>query len=64
VAARGSLVEFERDGFRVRMPGSPLGLLGSPWALRRPAPRLGEHTQEVLGRPGAQDRVEAATAEG
>jgi len=31
-----------------RMPGSPVGMQGTPWKLRRPAPKLGEHTREVL----------------
>ena len=30
------------------MPGAPYVLSVTPWELRRPAPRLGEHTAEVL----------------
>ncbi len=30
------------------IPGRPLIMHDSPWELRRPAPRLGEHTAEVL----------------
>ncbi len=32
----------------VRLPGFPYKLLGTPAAVRRPPPRLGEHTEEVL----------------
>ena len=30
------------------MPGIPVGFARTPGAIRRPAPRLGEHTEEVL----------------
>jgi benzylsuccinate CoA-transferase BbsE subunit len=30
------------------MPGAPYAFSATPWELRRPAPRLGEHTDEVL----------------
>lgn len=29
-------------------PGAPIGLTRSPWALRTPAPRLGQHNEEVF----------------
>lgn len=32
----------------VTMPGAPFKLSETPWTLRRPAPRLGEHTEDVL----------------
>ena len=32
----------------MRQPGAPYKLGAAPWALRRPAPRLGEHNDEVL----------------
>ena len=32
----------------VRMPGAPYQFSATPWELRRPAPKLGEHTGEVL----------------
>jgi benzylsuccinate CoA-transferase BbsE subunit len=32
----------------VLMPGAPYKFSATPWELRRPAPRLGEHTDEVL----------------
>jgi benzylsuccinate CoA-transferase BbsE subunit len=30
------------------MPGAPYVFSETPWELRRPAPKLGEHTAEVL----------------
>lgn len=36
----------------VEMPGAPYIFSATPWELRRPAPRLGEHTDEVLGEMG------------
>ena len=32
----------------VLMPGAPYQLSATPWELRRPAPKLGEHTEEIL----------------
>jgi len=31
----------------LRMPGAPFRHSATPWAIRRPAPRLGEHNEEV-----------------
>lgn len=48
---RGFWVEVAgegRDDRPVRMPGAPYQFSETPWALRRPAPKLGEHTAEVL----------------
>ena len=39
----------------ITVPGAPYKLSATPWAIRRPAPRLGEHTEEVLGRLGVSD---------
>jgi crotonobetainyl-CoA:carnitine CoA-transferase CaiB-like acyl-CoA transferase len=33
---------------RAVMPGAPYRFSVSPWALRRPAPKLGEHTREIM----------------
>jgi crotonobetainyl-CoA:carnitine CoA-transferase CaiB-like acyl-CoA transferase len=38
----------------VTMPGAPYRFSASPWALRRPAPCLGQHTAEVLGEVGIE----------
>lgn len=48
VRERGSLMDVAIGGKPARMPGAPITLRGSPWSLRRTAPRLGEHTAEVL----------------
>lgn len=50
LAAREYFVDVEHpaSGRTLRMPGSPFKLTGSPIAPPRPAPRLGEHTAEVL----------------
>ena len=36
----------------VQIPGRPFQMPNSPWRLRRPAPLLGEHTDEVLAECG------------
>ena len=41
-------VEHAAHG-RIEVPGIPLHLLGTPGAVRRPPPMLGEHTSEILG---------------
>ena len=47
---RGFWAEVTGEGREepVRMPGAPYAFSATPWELRRPAPRLGEHTGEVL----------------
>jgi benzylsuccinate CoA-transferase BbsE subunit len=47
---RGFWVEITGEGRDepVKMPGAPYAFSATPWELRRPAPKLGEHTQEVL----------------
>ena len=47
----------------VRMTGFPMKLARTPCALRRPAPRVGEHAEEVLGELGYDaEAVRALTA--
>jgi crotonobetainyl-CoA:carnitine CoA-transferase CaiB-like acyl-CoA transferase len=47
--ARGFFVSFAHPrGSTLRMPGAPYQFSKTPWQLRRPAPRLGEHNGEVL----------------
>jgi crotonobetainyl-CoA:carnitine CoA-transferase CaiB-like acyl-CoA transferase len=41
----------------VKMPGRPLIMGKGGWALRRPAPRLGQHTEEVLREAGVANAV-------
>jgi crotonobetainyl-CoA:carnitine CoA-transferase CaiB-like acyl-CoA transferase len=49
VAARGSLVESTHPvAGAITMVGPPIRLSETPGAVRRPAPLLGEHTDEVL----------------
>jgi benzylsuccinate CoA-transferase BbsE subunit len=52
--ARGFPVEVEQPqlGRKVRYPGAPYVFEKSRWAISRPAPRLGEHTNEVLAEAG------------
>ena len=51
---RGFWVEVTGEGRDepARMPGAPYQFSETPWELRRPAPRLGEHTGEVLSELG------------
>ena len=48
--ARGFQVEVEHEdlGRKFRYPGAPYALPASPWRISRRAPKLGEHTDEVL----------------
>lgn len=49
VAARGALVECEHPvAGRVRMVAPPVALSETPGSVRRPAPLVGEHTDDVL----------------
>ena len=36
---------------KVKYPGAPFRMEGTPWEVRRPAPSLGEHNRELLGEP-------------
>jgi len=58
VVARAMAVETEHPAAgRLKTLGIPVKLSDTPGALRRPAPRLGEHTQDLLG-----DRAPASAA--
>lgn len=49
LAERGYFVDVEHPvAGKVRMPGAPYKFSETPWAIRRPAPRLGEHNRAVL----------------
>jgi len=39
-------------GTDMRMPGAPYQLSETPWQIRKPAPRLGEHTAAILREAG------------
>ena len=49
---RGMVVEMGEDYIGV---GAPVKLSRTPATYRRPPPRLGEHTEEVLGKLGKKD---------
>jgi crotonobetainyl-CoA:carnitine CoA-transferase CaiB-like acyl-CoA transferase len=51
--ARGFFAVLEPPGSApMTVPGAPYKFSATPWAIRRPAPGLGEHTAEVLGEAG------------
>jgi crotonobetainyl-CoA:carnitine CoA-transferase CaiB-like acyl-CoA transferase len=54
--ARGFPVTVHHDGIGrdVTYPGAPFAMSRSPWRIRRHAPRVGEHQDEVVG-PVARD---------
>jgi formyl-CoA transferase/CoA:oxalate CoA-transferase len=57
VGARGSLVEYVHPTAGVlRSVGPPARLSGTPGAVRIPAPRLGQHTDEVLRTIGLDEQ--------
>lgn len=50
VQEREMIVEYEHpDVGPVRLPGNPIKMSGVAGTLSRPAPRLGEHTETILG---------------
>jgi alpha-methylacyl-CoA racemase len=66
VAAREMVVELEQPGMeRVRQLGSPLKLSRTPPQVHRPAPALGEQTDEILRGIGYdEDRIAKLRGEG
>jgi formyl-CoA transferase len=61
----GLIAEVEQPGYgTARMLTFPVRASATPPAIRRPAPRLGEHTAQVLGElgvtPSEIDRLAAA----
>jgi len=50
VAERDMIVEYDHpDAGRIRMPGNPIKVSEAVGTISHPAPRLGEHTEKVLG---------------
>jgi crotonobetainyl-CoA:carnitine CoA-transferase CaiB-like acyl-CoA transferase len=66
LAAREFFVDVENPGRgRLRYPGAFATATGTTIGIRRPAPRLGEHTAELLGELGlARADLERLRAEG
>ena len=61
VRAQQMLLEVEHPGHgAVKMTGFPVKLSETPCAIRRPAPELGQHTEEVLRALGWDDARLAA----
>jgi crotonobetainyl-CoA:carnitine CoA-transferase CaiB-like acyl-CoA transferase len=55
--ARGFFAEITHpQAGSLRYPGAPFRFSATPWALRRPAPCLGQHNVEVYGRLGIGER--------
>ena len=48
VAFRRSLVAVPTLPAGTQMPGALIGMTGTPWTIRKPAPQLGEHTRAIL----------------
>jgi crotonobetainyl-CoA:carnitine CoA-transferase CaiB-like acyl-CoA transferase len=66
VKARGLLADYpDEDMGAFPMHAIPARLSGTPGGIRAPAPRLGQHTRDVLAEIGlSRDAIEAALASG
>ena len=65
LAAREFFVDVDATGGRLRYPGAWARSTATPIGIRRPAPRLGEHTGELLSELGLSPAdVERLRAEG
>jgi crotonobetainyl-CoA:carnitine CoA-transferase CaiB-like acyl-CoA transferase len=64
--AAGCFVEItDADGVTFRQPASPARFPGADDGPKRPAPKLGQHTREVLAEAGySDDEIETLIAEG
>src|SRR5215470_16209033 len=50
---RGFFAVLDTPGMPpLTVPGAPYKFSATPWTIRRPAPRLGQHTEEVLAEVG------------
>ena len=64
--ARGMVVELQHpDAGPTRALGCPIQFSATPTRIERPAPRLGEHTREILKEAGYADaEIDALVAQG
>ena len=59
LAYRNFFTEIEHPiAGRFKYPGAPFKMSATPWAVKRPAPQLGEHNKEVYGRILGYDQKE------
>lgn len=60
--SRGHFVDVAgaAAGRTLRMPGAPYKLSGTPWRVQRPAPRLGQHNEEIWREAGRGVHAAAA----
>jgi crotonobetainyl-CoA:carnitine CoA-transferase CaiB-like acyl-CoA transferase len=50
LAARSYFAELDHPGAgRLRYPGAPYRHTETPWAMRGPAPGVGQHNEEIYG---------------
>ena len=62
---RGAFAEVEHpEAGALRYPGRPFMMGATPWAIRRPAPLLGQHTDEILAELGHTESEIGALREG
>ena len=65
LAARGYFVDVRHPEGALRYPGAPYRHSKTPWRIARPAPRIGEHNDEVYREAGlAPDAIQHHRAEG
>jgi crotonobetainyl-CoA:carnitine CoA-transferase CaiB-like acyl-CoA transferase len=65
LAFRRYFAEVTRpDGSVLVMPGAPYRFSLTPWRITRPAPRLGQHTAEILAEAGLRSPADAPAARG
>ncbi|MYC07347.1 MAG: CoA transferase [Chloroflexi bacterium] len=66
IQSRGAFAEIDHPAAgSLLYPGRPFIMQESPWSVRRPAPLLGEHTEEVLTALGyAKDDIEQLRRQG
>ncbi|GJM38778.1 MAG: alpha-methylacyl-CoA racemase [Acidimicrobiales bacterium] len=62
--ASGALIEVPDGSTGTMMVATPCDFHGTPWAARSLAPRLGEHTEEILASLGRGDDAESLAASG